>query len=510
MCTEFGGHTPFTLACENHELGIASILHEAGSVLPVDMDLRKPSLERAVADADLTALQTLFSFSPSATHVAGPLPFDASPLLIVAIRSLQWVMDEKTQDETDFRPPFIAPSKHIDAGAEAVEKYGLIVDYLLLVGEDPNGTDNTGTTALLEALKDDYNTKIVDMLLRHGANVQAVDDSGRNALHVAAACGSIPYVKLLLSYKTVLNRKSHDGTSPISLAAANGHGDVVSLLLTEETLDSSADSHFLHDWLLLSQCYNAIGSRDIQQAQNLLSQSPPLTFVDRAGRTLLHLAADTGVEELVSTLLSSGIDVNMQDNRGDTALHIAAASKTSNSAIIKMLVDHGAGLETRNHAGDTYEIQRIPHDALALHLAAYAGNLDIVKALLDCLVTKFGERKALGMEPGAPKSPLPERPRFYRELPLIDATSDACGRTPLMCAVQAGDVAIVRHLLDQGANVNASGGRGSWGFNALDLALPETHRMTRFDSDGAEPEGKQVKTSMVTLLESHGAVEFEW
>jgi hypothetical protein len=41
-----------------------------------------------------------------------------------------------------------------------------------------------------------------------------------------------------------------------------------------------------------------------------------------------------------------------------------------------------------------------------------------------------------------------------------------------MCAVQVGDVAIVKHLVDMGANVNASGGRESWGFNALDLAFP--------------------------------------
>jgi hypothetical protein len=30
-----------------------------------------------------------------------------------------------------------------------------------------------------------------------------------------------------------------------------------------------------------------------------------------------------------------------------------------------------------------------------------------------------------------------------------------------MCAVQVGDVAIVKHLVHKGANVNAGGGRGS-------------------------------------------------
>jgi hypothetical protein len=61
--TDFDDHTPFTLACMNHELGIASTIYDAGAVLPDGMNLRHPPLERAIADADLTALQTLFDFS---------------------------------------------------------------------------------------------------------------------------------------------------------------------------------------------------------------------------------------------------------------------------------------------------------------------------------------------------------------------------------------------------------------------------------------------------------------
>lgn len=38
--------------------------------------------------------------------------------------------------------------------------------------------------------------------------------------------------------------------------------------------------------------------------------------------------------------------------------------------------------------------------------------------------------------------------------------------------MQAGDVAVMKYLVDMGANVNASGRRRTWGFQPLDLALP--------------------------------------
>ena len=54
---------------------------------------------------------------------------------------------------------------------------------------------------------------------------------------------------------------------------------------------------------------------------------------------------------MVSTLLILGVDVNAQDIRGDTALHVAAKSQISNVAVIKALIDGGT---TQEEAGQNF------------------------------------------------------------------------------------------------------------------------------------------------------------
>uniref|UniRef100_A0A672H784 Uncharacterized protein n=1 Tax=Salarias fasciatus TaxID=181472 RepID=A0A672H784_SALFA len=46
--------------------------------------------------------------------------------------------------------------------------------------------------------------------------------------------------------------------------------------------------------------------------------------VENPGWTALHLASSSGHREVVEELLKAGADVNLQNNVGDTPLHIAA------------------------------------------------------------------------------------------------------------------------------------------------------------------------------------------
>ena len=67
---------------------------------------------------------------------------------------------------------------------------------------------------------------------------------------------------------------------------------------------------------------------------------------------------------------SNGREIDMQDNEGQTALHVAV--QTGQGAIVKLLLLSKADLEVRDKGGRT-----------ALHLAVLMGEEGILELLLD-------------------------------------------------------------------------------------------------------------------------------
>jgi hypothetical protein len=75
-------------------------------------------------------------------------------------------------------------------------------------------------------------------------------------------------------------------------------------------------------------------------------------------------------ERKVQKLLTKNVDVNAQDESGNTALFWAA--KRGNFALCKMLLVHGAHVDLANK-----------HKQTPLHAAAMSGNIDAVSLLID-------------------------------------------------------------------------------------------------------------------------------
>ena len=82
-------------------------------------------------------------------------------------------------------------------------------------------------------------------LVRLGADLEAVDDRNRTALHVASTAGSVGAARSLLALganpRARAGRDHVASFTPLMFAALNGHLEVVHMLLAIEGLDHSQD-----------------------------------------------------------------------------------------------------------------------------------------------------------------------------------------------------------------------------------------------------------------------------
>ena len=69
------------------------------------------------------------------------------------------------------------------------------------------------------------------VLLDHGANVNAQDDTGWTPLHYASLWGHLRVAQLLLEHKAISNARTEQNDTPLLLASAAGYLEIVRLLL---------------------------------------------------------------------------------------------------------------------------------------------------------------------------------------------------------------------------------------------------------------------------------------
>lgn len=159
----------------------------------------------------------------------------------------------------------------------------------------------------------------------HGAGEIAQLLRSRGAelnLHEAAALGDISRVGALLAESPdAIESYSHDGWTPLHLAAFFGHAELVADLLARgATVDPLGKNSMANRPL-----HAALASRRWEAAKLLLAAGAVVNRKDGSGWTPLHLAAANGSAEMVADLLARGADKQAQNDKGETALALAQA-----------------------------------------------------------------------------------------------------------------------------------------------------------------------------------------
>jgi ankyrin repeat protein len=314
-----------------------------------------------------------------------------------------------------------------------------VVKELLMHGAPPDDRSR-GATPLMIAASRGYQD-IAKVLLASGARVNA-RLYGDTALMHAAASGHIAIVRMLLDKKADVNAQSQSGKTALYHAAREGRRDIVPLLRTAGAKDP-ADGPIPFSWIEFIGCAKA-GDGDCVRAG--LSAGIDPNVKDETGLTALTWASFNGNSEVVETLLRNGADMNMpsgfpaRPSYGDqdwTALTAAAAR--GHIDVVRTLLASGANTKVTTSRGET-----------ALALAASRGYDSVVKMLL---------------EKGAEINPRSDRTRGR-------ASYDT--RIPLADAAAAGHVSTVEILLAAGAEIGDTTSNDEAALNAAIVGGRET------------------------------------
>jgi ankyrin repeat protein len=226
-----------------------------------------------------------------------------------------------------------------------------VITTLIECGLDVDQQCNRKRTPLHFAANDDV---IAKLLLDLGANINATDEDGHNALHIALKNSKVNtrIVKLLIDKGIDVNGRNCNGQTPLHHCCRKGHYDALVILLECGTNINAKDS------MNHSPLYDAISRDNYNCVKVLLDHGADINAVDNSGKTVLHAAFKrynkVDLHNCIKMQLDHGADINAVDNSGKTVLH--AAFETYNKVdynCIKMLLDHGPDINAADNSGKT-------------------------------------------------------------------------------------------------------------------------------------------------------------
>lgn len=207
-----------------------------------------------------------------------------------------------------------------------------IVEFFLKNGARPDGCKSASDLKPIHQACRSGNKRIVELLLAHGAKINATESKGFKPIHCAAASNNNDLILFLVNKGANINSITKKGfTAAITTLNGYPEGGISFCLIDME--------------------YQKTNFKDRETLKLLKKLGADLGMADNAGKSPIHYAAGQHNPHALRYLIKETGHVNVVDNKGNTPLYYALKSFDLNN--MKYLLDLGAKVNIINKKGLT-------------------------------------------------------------------------------------------------------------------------------------------------------------
>ena len=210
-----------------------------------------------------------------------------------------------------------------------------LVELFLAKGAPIDARNVDGGTALYAAAQGEKHSTVA-LLLAKGANPNIPGRKGVTPLIAAAFKGNDRIFETLLAHGADVNAIDETGKSAMVYAAARGFDDIVKRLLDASVTAQQRYGNDLTALMWAAGHDEGVGAAAVGRVVDLLlTHGAIIDDADNRGRTALMIAASLGDPAVIDILLQHGADRGLKDKEGKTALDLAPNTEVRAKLIAK-------------------------------------------------------------------------------------------------------------------------------------------------------------------------------
>eukprot|EP01028_Stygiella_incarcerata_P011887 TRINITY_DN700_c0_g1_i1.p1 TRINITY_DN700_c0_g1~~TRINITY_DN700_c0_g1_i1.p1 ORF type:complete len:1382 (-),score=385.43 TRINITY_DN700_c0_g1_i1:1733-5362(-) len=472
------GMTPAHYAAMNRNIGALNALISQGAPAGEADEMGWTPLHFAAQMGNTEHLELLLRVSEIDVNTLAR--FDAFRLQGLSGRKTVIPMPPKRSTsplglKEDIHDPFLRGCGITPLHLAALQETSACVDVLRRAGAKCEVCDEDENTPLMWAASAGRD-RVVQSLIKHGANVNSINANGWSPVYMTCALG---HDKSLLHFVRAKAKlvPPQSGISSLHIASAMGHPRCIRILVGR----GAVNPDFPDQNGLTPLVYGILHGQD-EVVTHLCQMNADVNAKDRQELAPVHHAALAGTPEMIESLVEEGANVNQLDSFGMSPLMYAVIASIPPN--VKKLIDLGASV----HSSDGRT------GMSAIHGAALVGDAFVIGLVINAAKAQIS---SISSPPVSPQTPvegarsqgttLVEKKRMRmsvasvftaamastrlshsprrRRRPVVDPseavdTADRRGRTPLSIASERGHTEVVRMLLEAGARPLAEDAAG--------------------------------------------------